>query len=262
MGKSLWTHLQKIAMFARFNLNDDEIAMLGATSSINNFSNVFGVQSGLSMGNLAQTLMQTGAMPIGNMPIGAMPMGSMPMGNVPMDTLTISSSANLLQQFLNAEMQSGGDSADTGELDLMGLAQLKQRGEMLASMLQLKMKNFESHLVSNIQGAGLPMQEMSIKNGNDGLFLTGDMPNKEMFQNALGGLQGEFTDIAQLANVLNLLRQMGPNNMMSALSSAAAQSSVAAQYAQQSLPDRSSGKRPETDFVMHIMQSGTSYSFE
>ena len=227
--------------------------MLGATSSINNFANVFGVQSGLSMGNLAQTM-------LGNQ--SPVPIGAVPMGGTSMDTLTISSSANLLQQFLNAEMQSGGNSADAGELDLMGLAQLKQRGEMLASMLQLKMKNFESHLISNVQGMGLPMQDMSIRNGNDGLSLLGDMPNKEVFQNALGGLQGEFTDIARLASVLNMLQQLGPDNMMSALSSMAAQSSVAAQYAQHSLPDRSTSKRPETDFVMHVMQSGTSFSFE
>jgi len=230
--------------------------MLGATSSINNFANVFGVQSGMSMGNIAQTMLGTQSpMPMGAIP-GAVPMGTMPMGGTSMDILTISSSANLLQQFLNAEMQSGGNSADTGELDLMGLAQLKQRGEMLASMLQLKMKNFESHLVSNMQGAGLPMQDMSIKNDNDGLSLLGDMPNKEAFQNALGGLQGEFTDIARLAGVLDMLQQLGPDNMVSALSS------VAAQYAQQSLPDRSSGKRPESEFVMHVMQSGTSFSFD
>ena len=212
--------------------------MLGATSSINNYPNIFGIQSGgMSMDSLAQTLTATKS----------------PM---PTDTLTISSSANMMQQFLNAEMQGGGGSADSGELDLMGLAQLKQRGEMLASMLQLKMKNFESHLVSNVQGAGLSMQNMDIKNGDDGLLLMGDMPNKSAFQNVLGGLQGEFNDIARLAEVLNMLQQMGPDNMVSALSSAAAQ------YAQQSLPDRASVKRPETDFVMHVMQAGTSFSFE
>ena len=211
--------------------------MLGATSSINNYPNIFGIQSGLSMDNLAQTLTATKS-------------------PIPMDTVSISSSANMLQQFLNVEMQGGDSSADGGEFDLMGLAQLKQRGEMLASMLQLKMKNFESHLISNVQGAGLPMQNLDIKNGDDGLFLMGDMPNKEAFQNMLGGLQGEFTDISRLAEVLNMLQQMGPDNMVSALTSAAAQ------YAQHSMPDRSSVKRPETDFVMHIMQSGTSFSFE
>ena len=212
--------------------------MLGATSSINNYPNIFGIQSGLSVEHLAKTLTATASQA------------------VPTDTINISASANMLQQFLNTEMQGNGSSADTGEFDLLGLAQLKQRGEMLANMLQLKMKNFESHLVSNIHGAGLSMQDMDIKNGDDGLLLMGNMPNKEAFQNALDGLQGEFTDISRLAGVLNMLQQMGPDNMMSALSS------VATQYAQQSLPDRSSAKRPETDFVMHIMQSGASFSFE
>ena len=212
--------------------------MLGTTSSINNYPNIFGIQSGLSMENLAQTLTTTKS-------------------PLPMDSVTISSSANMLQQFLNAEMQGGGSSTDTGgELDLMGLAQLKQRGEMLANMLQLKMKNFESNLTSNVQGAGLPMQNMDIKNGDDGLLLMGDMPNKEAFQNVVSGLQGEFSDISRLAEVLNMLQQMGPDNMVSALSSAAAQ------YAQQSQPDRSSVKPPEGDFIMHVLQTGTSFSFE
>lgn len=153
-------------------------------------------------------------------------------------------------------MQGNGSPTDIGDLDLIGLAQLKQRGEMLAGMLQLKMKNFESSLVSNIQGAGLSMQDMNIKNGDEGLLLMGDMPNKEAMQSVLGEMQGEFTEIARLAEVLNLLQQMGPENIISALSSAAAQ------YAQQSLPDKPSVKRPETDFVMHLMQSGASFSFE
>jgi hypothetical protein len=147
----------------------------------------------------------------------------------------------------------GGD-AGAGELDMMGLAQLKQRGEMLASMLQLKMKNFESHLTANVQGAGLQMQDMNIKDGDDGLLLMGNMSNKESLQNAMNGLQGEFTDIARLAEVLNMLQQLGPDNMAAGLS-------AASQYAQQSLSDRSV-KRPETDFVMQIMQSGSSFTFE
>jgi hypothetical protein len=209
--------------------------MLGATSSINNYPGIFGIQPAQSAEQLAQTLLTTSKQ------------------ETPMDTVTISSSANMLQQFLNSEMQ-GGTDAGTAELDLMGLAQLKQRGEMLASMLQLKMKNFESHLTANVQGAGLQMQDMNIKGGDDGLLLMGDMPNKESLQSALGGLQGEFTDIARLAEVLNMLQQLGPDNVPASLS-------AAAQYAQQSLSDRTV-KRPENDFVMQVMQSGTSFTFE
>ena len=211
--------------------------MLGSTSSINNYPNVFGVQSGQSLEQLAQTLTATSKQ------------------SIPTDSVTISSSAAMLQQFLNSEMQGGGTSADIGEMDLMGLTQLKQRGEMLASMLQLKMKNFESNLMSNVQGAGLPMQEMHLKNGDEGLSLLGDMPNKEAIQQALSGMQGEFADIARLAEVLNMLQQMGPDN-------AAAGFSSAAQYAQQSLLDRSSVERPETDFMLHVTQTGASFSFE
>ena len=210
--------------------------MLGSTSSINTYPNAFGIQSGQSIEQLAKTLTATATQKMSG------------------DSVSISSSANMLQQFLNSEMQ-GGNSTDIGELDLIDLAQLKQRGDMLASMLQLKMKNFESHLTANMKGAGLPMQDMNIKDGDDGMLLMGEMPNKEILQNMLGGLQGEFTDIARLAEVLNMLQQIGPDNIATGLSSAA-------QYAQQSLPDRSSVKRPETDFILHVMQSGTSFSFE
>jgi len=216
--------------------------MLGPTSSIANYMNIFGVQSGgQPMGQLAQTLT-------------AIKQGT------PADAVTFSPSATMLQQFLNSDMQ-GDTSADSDELDMLGLAQLKQKGEMLASMLQAKMKGFESNLMSNLRGAGLPPQDMNIKNGDNGLLLMGDMPNKDAIQNMLGGLQGDFMDIARLAEMMNMLQQLGPDNVIGELSGLAGLSS-AAQYAQQSLPDRSSVKRPATDFVMHVMQSGTSFSFE
>lgn len=214
--------------------------MLGATSSINNYPNVFGIQSGQSAEQLAQTL----ASASGRMPSA---------GSMPTDTITISSSANMLQQFLNTEMQ-GSDGAQAAENDLMGLAQLKQRGDMLASMLQLKMKNFESQLTENVKGAGLPLQNMSIKGGDDGLLLMGDMPNKEALQSALDGMKGEFSDIARLAEVLNTLKQLGPEKVAAGLS-------AAAQYAQQSLNDKSV-KKPDSDFVMQVMESGMSFTFE
>jgi hypothetical protein len=213
--------------------------MLGTTSLVNNYPNIFGVQSGQTLAQLAQTLTT-------NAKQGASA-----------DTLTISSSAAMLQQFLNTEMQGGETSTDVGGMDMMELVQLKQKGEMLAGMLQAKMKNFESNLTANVQGAGLPMQEMHLKNGDEGISLLGDMPNKESLQNALGGLQGEFTDIARLANVLNMLQQMGPNTISDSLSSAAAH------YAQQSVLDKPSTQRPEnSDFILHVLQSGTSFSFE
>jgi hypothetical protein len=237
LAESLWTHSKKIATFRYINFNIAKI-MLGAASAINNYSGVFGVTSGQSLEQLAQTLTTTAKQAM------------------PGDSVSISSSAAMLQQFLNSEMQGGnGPAAEAGEMDLMGLAQLKQRGEMLASMLQLKMKNFESTLTSNVHGAGLPMQEMHLKNGDEGLSLLGDMPNKESIQNLISSLQGEFSDIARLAEVLNMLQQVGPDNGPAALSSAA-------QYAQQSTLDRSSAKRPESDFIMHILQSGASFSFE
>jgi len=216
--------------------------MLGSTSSINNYANIFGIQSGQSVEQLAKTFAATAQQ------------------KMPTDSVTISSSAAMLQQFLNTEMQGGGSAtADIGELDLVGLAQLKQRGEMLANMLQLKLKNFESNLTATMKGAGLPMQNMDFKNGDEGMMLLGEMPNKETIQNALGGLSGEFTDIARFAEVLNMLQQLGPDNVTKELSGLAGLSS-AAHYVQQSVPDRS--KRPESDFLLHVTPTGSSFTFE
>jgi len=212
--------------------------MLGSASLVNNYSNIFGVQSGQTLTQLAQTLTTNSKQGVSE------------------DTVTISPSAAMLQQFLNTEMQGSDPSTEVGDMDMMELVQLKQQGEMLASMLQLKMKNFESNLTANVQGAGLPMQEMHLKNGDDGISLLGEMPNKESLQNLLGGLKGEFTDIARLAEMLNMLQQMGPNTITDGLSS------VAAHYAQQSEIDKSSAQRPASDFILHLLQSGTSFTFE
>jgi hypothetical protein len=101
------------------------------------------------------------------------------------------------------------------------------------------------------------MQEMNFKNGAEGMELMGDMPNKESIQNAIGGLSGDFGDISRLADVLNMLKQLGPEGIAKDLSGFAGLSS-AAKYAQQSLPEKSAAKQSDADFVLHVSESGTS----
>jgi hypothetical protein len=215
--------------------------MLGSASNINSYPNVFGIQQGLSAEQLAKTLAS-----------------SKPKGAA--DAVTISPSANMMQQLLNMEIQGNG-TAENSEVDLTGLAQLKQRGDMLASMLQLKMKNFESNLISGIKGAGLdPAQEINLKEGDDGLNLTDNLQNKEEIQKLLkngSSLHGEFQDISNMANILEALSQLGPDQ-----NSGLAGVSSAARYAQQSNQVRPLEKRSDAEFVLRVAPGDTSFSFE
>jgi hypothetical protein len=225
------------------------IFMLGASSQINNFMNVFGVQQGLPAEQLPAPIAQT---------IGIIP--SQHTG----DSVSISPTANMLQQLLNMELQNPNGSAESGELDLSGLAQLKQRGEMLANMLQVKLKNFESNLVSEMKSAGIDSQEkMNLKNNNgDGITLLDEIPNKDLVQNLLnnsGKLKNQFQEIAQFADILNVLQQL--ETRTESETTGRAGMIPATQYTQQSQLNRTE-KRPDAEFIIHIMQSGTSYSFE
>ncbi|MDR1964761.1 MAG: hypothetical protein LBQ50_13390 [Planctomycetaceae bacterium] len=223
--------------------------MLGSTSQINQFMNMFGVQPGLSMDQLAKT---TGVGKT-NRPQSATP-----------DSLTISPTANMVQQLLNMELQNPNDSSESGELGLTGLAQLKQRGDMLANMLQVKLKNFESNLITGMKSAGLdPSQDMNMKNSDNNLLLTNEIPNKESVQDFLknnGKLKEQFQEIAQFANILETLQQL--SSVTGSKTAGQAVIPPAVQYTQQSQSIRPENKQPDARFVIHIMQGQASYSME
>jgi hypothetical protein len=216
--------------------------MIASPSHINNYPNVFGVQKNVSVEQLANML-----------PANA---GS----GVSPDTLSISASGNMMQQMLNLEMQgNSGPGAENAELDMTGLTQLKQRGEMLSAMLKMKMQNFQGNLMSNINGTGNVPAEMNLKQGDDGLSLLNDLPNKDAIEKLMKNgspLQTDFQGISQLAGVLQMLQQTGNDATGKGLTG------VSAQYAQQALPTKMSGGQSAGDFVLQVMQSGTNFSFE
>lgn len=211
--------------------------MIGSASNINSFQNVFGVQKGLSPNQLASALKgqdpATGA-----------------------DLLTLSPTANMLQQFLSMDVQNEGRSAES---DLTGLEQLKQRGEMLSNILQMKLKNFESNLITSMKSAGVdPSQTMEMKAGDNGPLLMNDMPNKEAIQNLLknnDSLNGQFQEISNMAGILGMLQQLG--NSTTATANGLGGFGSAAQYARQT---QAAEKRPEAEFVLRVMQGSASYT--
>ncbi|MDR2755965.1 MAG: hypothetical protein LBC20_09680 [Planctomycetaceae bacterium] len=236
--------------------------MLGSTSQINNFMNMFGVQQGLSMEQIAKMsgIAQVNQADKAN----SIDKTNQTVKTNSIDSVTISPTADMLQQLLNMELQNPDNISESGELNLTGLAQLKQRGDMLSNMLQVKLKNFESNLITGMKSAGLDgTQDMNMKNGDNGLLLMNEIPNKESVQSFLqnnGKFKEQFQELAQFANILETLQQIGSN-----IGSKAANRAVvppAAQYTQQSQPIRSENRQPDAGFILHIMQGQVSYSFE
>ena len=171
--------------------------------------------------------------------------------SVAVDQFMLSPTATMLQQFLSMDAD-GKNDPDNG---LSGLELLKQRGELLAGVLQSKLKNFETDLVSTIQAAGLdPAQAMSLQQGADGILLANMPPDKEQLSKLLGNneeLSGQFKELSRLAELLGALQQTGTYNV--------AGGTAAARYAQQSQTAKPS---PDAQFVLNVMQGNASFSFE
>lgn len=216
------------------------------------------------------------------------------------DTVTISMSANMLQQLLNNEMQ-GTDRAG-GEGDWTALAQIQQQGEMLSTLIKSKLKGFESSLISSMKSSGFdPAQTMSLKDGGDnGLLLSGAMQNDpfQQFLSKDNQLQNQFQEVSQLVDALNSLQQItaslpkqnGMNlasvlqnvtNAKQSVSSTIPESkaalpnadsltpnaaAVSAKYAKQSQVSSQIGpavqKQSGAQFVLRFMQGKASYAYE
>lgn len=216
--------------------------MIGSTSMINKYAGMFGVQKNPTTPPIGK------ADASGNSGFNA-------------DLLTLSPTANMLQQFLSMDVQGHNE---RGEIDLTGLEQLKQRGEMLSNILQMKLKNFESNLISSMKSAGLnPSQDMDLKNGDDGLLMMNDGPNQASIQNFLnsnakGKLGEQFQEIVRLATLLNTVQQSSSQG----ISPNIPQNGAAGAYAQQSQPLKLPGRSQDGEFVMRVQEGTASYAFE
>lgn len=184
------------------------------------------------------------------------------------DTVTISMSANMLQQFLNGEMRSAD--ADGGESDWTNLAQLKQQGEMLATLIKSKLRDFESNLIGGMKSTGFDAsQSMSIKDGGDeGLLLTGATQNDpfQRFLSQNSQLKGQFQEVSQLVDALTGLQQFSTN--LSKQGGANLTADAGAKYARQSQRTATqqiadAPQRPtDAQFVLRVMQGKASVGFE
>ncbi|MDR1485707.1 MAG: hypothetical protein LBT09_12910 [Planctomycetaceae bacterium] len=181
--------------------------------------------------------------------------------NTNIDTLTLSPTLNTLQQFLS--MNDSNNNNGQEELSMSSLEKLKQQGEMLAGMLQMKLKNFESNLISSMKNAGIEPTPMDIKNDQNGLSIVNDIPNKQTIQNLFqndSNLKNQFQEIARLTTLLDTARQLGNNNNIqnNILSEAGAKY---AQLSQQTTNQQNNSRKNEADFILHILESNSSSMF-
>ncbi|MDR1480933.1 MAG: hypothetical protein LBJ00_18565 [Planctomycetaceae bacterium] len=174
------------------------------------------------------------------------------------DTLTLSPTLNTLQQFLSMNDTNNDNSQD--ELNMSSLEQLKQQGDILANMLQMKLKGFESDLLASMKKTGIEqVAPMDIKNDTDGLNIVNDVPNKQILQNLLqntGKFKEQFQEIARLSTLINTVQQLGNNN--NTLSEASAKY---AQFSKQNTNNIDNPRRNESDFTLRVLESNMSSMF-
>ena len=172
------------------------------------------------------------------------------------DLMTLSPTANMMQQLLNMDI---GQTNDNGETGLSSLEQLKSHANMLVNMLQMKLKGFESNMISSMQQSGLnPADSVTMKNGADGFLLSSDTITPERLQQFMKNnpkLQNQFQEIMQAGNLLQMVQKM------SSLQTNAGQSPFATQYAQQSQLGNAKNSA-ELQFVLRMLQGSATYAFE
>ena len=176
------------------------------------------------------------------------------------DQVSISLAAQKTQMFLNNEM-SGGVSQDL-EMDLYGIESLKQRGEMLSQMLQMKLDKFHGEFLDQLKTMGISTdQPIDLKKGADGnLLVAGEHPDQARINQFLAGnddLAKKFDELSKLAGMTQILHSVEnqSNNPFA---------SVAALYSRQSQsdPTADSSKISSERFQLSIAESGASYNWE
>lgn len=156
-----------------------------------------------------------------------------------------------------AGLGSGGEGEGMALDGLAGLESLKQRGMMMANVLQMKLNSFEQKMISSMKAAGIDTsQGVTLQDGDDlGLLLSGEHPDlgkiQKMFQED-ETLMRQFQEIANLATLVHGIRQLNVE-----AGTGSTHSPIAA-YQQQQGAASETGNR----FTMQIAATGTSFGFE
>ncbi|MGL4943450.1 MAG: hypothetical protein ACRC46_09700 [Thermoguttaceae bacterium] len=162
------------------------------------------------------------------------------------DLLTLSSLSKQLD-LLNSEGAGGSQELSTEKINDM-----KERGQMMASVLKMKMSQFEGKLMKTLQDAGVDTDTsvMLQDAGEDGVKLLGDHPDADRIRQLFSEdspITREFQEVSRLGMLVKGLQQIGGG----------AGGGVTAQYAMQS-QDR--WKLPAA--VATVTNDGAQFAFE
>ena len=172
------------------------------------------------------------------------------------DQFTVSTATQKALSFLNSE--SSGENRDP-EMDLIEIENLKQRGEMISQMLQMKLQSFQSDFVKQMKSAGIDTsQQVDLQKGADGnLMVMGDHPDKAKIEQLLAGnenLLKQFQEITNLAGLSQVLQSISGDKGTNSFAS------TAALYAKQSTAELA--KKEIGHMQLQITETGATASFE
>ena len=175
------------------------------------------------------------------------------------DQISISLAAQKAQAFLNSEMAGDKDP----EMDLAGIDNLKQRGEMMAQMLQMKLDKFQGDFLNQVKAAGISTdQPIDLKKGPDGnLLVAGNHPEKSQIEQLLAGnedLVKKFEEISKLAGLTTILQSVQTDNSSNPFAN------IAALYGKQSqgASNVDTSKISSDRFQLSVAESGAAYNWE
>lgn len=180
----------------------------------------------------------------------AKPTDASPNSAVLGDRFTLSPDGQKTLQFLDSENAGNHDS----EMDLSGIYDMKQRGEMLSQMLQMKMQNFQGDFLNQMKTSGIDASlPIDLEKGADGnLQVSGDHPEKGVIDQFLAGdekLSQKFDEISDLSGLLKIVQSVSGEMNTNPFSSFAA-------YAKQSQPVESNKTVGNSEFKIRIDDFG------
>ncbi|MGL6194184.1 MAG: hypothetical protein ACRC2T_05115 [Thermoguttaceae bacterium] len=179
--------------------------------------------------------------------------------NPQQDLFTLSPSGLRTQQFLNSEMYGSDANGSGGELDLAAIGNLKQRGEMLSQMLQVKLQSFQSDFMQKMNAAGVDTSKPIDLQKNDAgnLLVANDHPDKAQIDQILAEnpeFAGKFQELSKTAAMSQALLAAAADKSSNPFSS------IASLYAKQS-QDTNQSKSAGTQFQLQINETAATYSF-
>ncbi|MDR3110253.1 MAG: hypothetical protein LBU65_11295 [Planctomycetaceae bacterium] len=115
---------------------------------------------------------------------------------------------------LNLEMGQSGNGGDNAT-GMEGINDLKQRGQMMASVLKMKIDGFQQNLLKTLKSNGVDVSKpATVQDGGEaGMLLDNAHPDADKIKSLLQdeGLQSQFKEMSKMFELVQGLGQIGNN---------------------------------------------------